>query len=412
MTKGIRIYNESGDLRLSSDGTFLRYFGGHTITANYTGTFTMTGFDDADGFFVPSFRLGKSSNYENVYADSEYWTSSVVSGANCFEMPELVYSSPTMTVTDRSVAAAFDGNMAFQTEVSLGFYYYRGGRTGVSGTKGVEIRNDAGELQISFERTMYAKRTGTTSFMQASGTAKRSLITSHPAFFAYGGLRGLVPVIRPVTNLFFDTLAQTSNGTWTDETVGGVTVLTPEFYDDKSDLTFFRLTYPLVYQVSYYHQYPDVAEQGAFTIVSTRIDEPLDYCVCSTTPPSVVPSGTKGLQLRLDDGSNTVTYDSRYPTMKILHTFLISEADMFDVVENNAVKDYTIPSISDPWICCPYWMSFRDNGTIGSDPNILRPQIEKLNDTTLRVSRVGTWRSSWTKRGHQGAWVIVAEGPA
>jgi len=418
MTKGIRIYNESGGVRLSSDGTFLRYFGGHTLAANFSGTFTMTGFDETSGFFVPAFRLRKTDNTGAKFADSQYWTYSpnytpggVMSGANLYEIPDLVFSSGTMTVTDRSIPAAFDGDMAFDQEVFLGFYYYKGGKSVVSGSKSIEIRNEDGDLQISFERTMYAKRTGTTSLVESSGTlSTRSLITAQFGN-QYAGLTGLVPVQRPTNfSLSFDKLAQTPNGSWTSEAVGSTSILTPQFYDDKSDLVFFRLTQPICYQAHYYHEYPDLAETGSFTVVATSNNSAVDYAVCSTTPPAGAPSSTKGLQLRLDDGSNTVTYDSRYPTLKILHTFLISEADMFDIVENNTVKDYTIPSIADPWICCPYWMSFRSNGFSTSNANILRPQIAKLNNTTLRVSRVGTWSSDLVKRGQQGAWVIVAEG--
>ncbi|MBV6637029.1 MAG: hypothetical protein KI788_14130, partial [Mameliella sp.] len=77
--------------------------------------------------------------------------------------------------------------------------------------------------------------------------------------------------------------------------------------------------------------------------------DPIRYFIASH---SDLPAPTAGYGLRITDPTTGgVRYDSRWDNARVRDFFVVSDADIADVLENNAVKTYTPRQpVSDPYI--------------------------------------------------------------
>ena len=391
----LRIRDEAGNITLDSDATLLRHFGYQEIPFNWSGTFPMPGFNSDDGFFIPAFRCNKYNvSPATTLPDSAAWTK-----FECYSVvvpqafPDLSWDTATgiMTVTKNTLPSGFE-NASYNTRTNLRFYYYQGGTTAPGGDISFKIPSG----QVSFDKTIYLKEQGQTSrFFQGQ--------YRHLASDNFGTLANLLNNTSPNR----DDMLQAATTGYNVFPAGGVghDVSYPNFYD-LDDLAFYRLTSPITFSTSIYHEYPEIP-QGLCPLVATWGNASVDYKIGSLDLPDYTPTGAALLRLRNPAGE--VVYDSRYPTIEVVHTALITETQMRGVILDNDVIDITLPvSVPDPWVCCPYWISFRANDA-GSSVRIIRPQISKLNDTTLRIERnKGVGGDPLLKQAFQAAWVIVA----
>jgi hypothetical protein len=210
-----------------------------------------------------------------------------------------------------------------------------------------------------------------------------------------------LPVARNVPGAANDSVMMCAANDFRSIVSGGTTVDLPDQWE-LDDLVFYRLGgEKIIFSTSVWHNYPECDGPASVALVATEADTAIDWKVCSPSAPSGDFGDPWGLQLLDENGQ--VTFDSRWPFMEIVSVHTVSEAIMRDIIINGASHDITLPyAVPDPWICCPYHVSFQQNvGTV-------RPGIRRVNDTTLRIDRVGSPESSFDRRAFQGGLIIVA----
>lgn len=116
-------------------------------------------------------------------------------------------------------------------------------------------------------------------------------------------------------------------------------------------------------------------------MVGSYPDTNLLFKVASTDLPSN-PPGNYGMQIRKKNGD--VAFDSRVKQISIAGHFYVPQADIKDVLDNNAVKTYTIQNnVANAYISMPNWTSFAFTGSGGS----YVPRIRQTADNKFTVDR-------------------------
>jgi len=398
MAYGMQIKDANNNVTLDTNSTMLRYHDSYTIPAFSTGTFSSPDFNNADGFFVPTFRVNKYDYSNSVLKnDGSAWGTFIISTAAAHSLPDLSWNDTTdvMTYTENVLPTLWLTHPnSWSTDVGMRFYIYKGGELEIGTDYGAEFLNSDGLSQISFNDTMYKKGSGLTDKTYFTPTVARSLLSSTVA--------GVQPKDSNSTHV--DSIGQIAAAGYNVETHSGIDIKVPSSVWNSTDLVFYQLSSPITYSATYNHAYPELSFVGTIPVVATDNYQRLNFKVASTNTNTFSPTETMGMQLL--DASGNVQFDSRHPTIQIVKTFIITETQMSDCILNNTLIDLTLPyAVSDPWICCPYWVSFRAN-TINQ---VTRPKIWKLNDTTLRIQRNGGTGGSMFRQAFQAAWVIVAK---
>jgi len=398
---GLIIKDAAGNVTLDTDSTMLRFVGSGYIEPNASGTISMPGFEENDGFFVPSFKMGKFRN--NGPNPSEFRSDATPFGqfaeirtaVQPFELPDLLWNNETkiLTYTDNTVPDDFGGfnpASAIQQKVYVRFYIFKGGTTRLGNDFGLVVKNEYGDTVVSFEKTLHVRETGTTKSTLIDGPFTLFSRMLDPAMQMPLGNSAATSAIRYVWDGFRDQVYA--------ETVG------------RDDLAFYRIAdKAITSSYTIWSEFPEINDTGSVPMVGTEDGSQLDYKIASMDLSGHSPTEDYGLLMK--DAAGNITFDSRVPTIQIVKTQVISEAQINDILLNNAVVDITLPyAVPDPWICAPYHVSFRrEQESANNGIRYLQPKITKLNDTTIRVSRLNDRWNVTKYSGSQAMWIIVAK---
>lgn len=175
------------------------------------------------------------------------------------------------------------------------------------------------------------------------------------------------------------------------------------------ELTFIELdSNGIITMAQVWNILPEYTEGGALHVASWGTSTALNAYICSTTPGS--PVGNYGMKIFGADGS--LEFDSRSKYPRVQDHFYVSKATAQDILINGTTVDLTLSSpVASPKVSCPHWCQAQRNLAVANNSQTAFVRMRKLNDTTIRLDRVGepgSGGSSFAYRWTHDAYIVVA----
>lgn len=254
---------------------------------------------------------------------------------------------------------------------------------------GAQLYNVDGDIALDLEQVLTTGESGTARSLitiesEASADAAANSSNTYTNVWSSAPSSGQqwVSTTNPSHNWDEPYVATDGSGTYTENS--GFAYPAPPMTHDKLDMVFVDIsTTGLV--ASYVNYYNIGGTEHSVQWLFTEDGSAPDYVRCRSTIESGL-TGDYGMQLF--DSSSNVIFDSRADLFTIFDSFFVAQADVQDVLENDATYTYTLSkSAAGAKVCLPFFGPFiQDQRTFSDITYACR--IKQTASDTITLDRV------------------------